>query len=750
MNERDVFIAALQIEPGTARRDYLDRACAGDEALRRGVEALLAAHERAGAFLQEPAFAKDAAQTGPFTDPSPETLGGPAEPARPTMGPFAPPQQPDELGRLGHYRVLRLLGQGGMGMVYLADDTRLTRQVALKVLRPELAASPDARQRFLREARAAATIEHDHIVAIYAVDEDRGVPYLAMPLLKGMSLEDYLKRGKPLTLGQALRIGRETARGLQAAHERGLMHRDVKPANLWLDATAGGRVKLLDFGLARSQQGDTQITGSDMILGTPAYMAPEQVAGKAEARSDLYSLGVVLYRLLSGQLPFPQADTLALMVAVATDPPPPLQAPGAPPALVKLVMRLLAKKPADRPASAKAVWEELRAIERDLAAPAADAGPSAERPRPDAPAQRRLVLAVALVLAWLVVGLTVVFWGRRQGAETPAPVVPVPPKLPPVEPVVDGGGGGKKEEVKPRPKSLPVRPFSLPGHGSQVDALAFTADGKTLVSTEYWGKVLYWDMERREKPAPKVVAVGGHPEALAIDRQGRWLAVARMSPNILLFPFGTSVAAGTLKGHTQRVTQLAFLKDGKTLLSTGHDGSIRRWDVEKQKEGKPLLPPGRRIDCLAVWEDGRGGLRLAYAGPNFVGVDGQELERLSSQPLGVALSPDGTRLACPARDEREGGVALWELPGKVRLGQIPGSPRPRGLAFTPDGKHVVVAGGQDTRIYETADGKQAARVEHPENAAALAVSPDGRWLAVGTLKGLIRVWHLPTLLAPPG
>jgi hypothetical protein len=147
------------------------------------------------------------------------------------------------------------------------------------------------------------------------------------------------------------------------------MHRDIKPANLWLDATAGGRIKLLDFGLARQQQADVQLTSSGMILGTPAYMAPEQVAGKPEARSDLYSLGVVLYRLLAGRLPFPQTDTLALMVAVATETPPPLGSVGknVPPALAALVMRLLAKKPEDRPASAKAVLEELKAIERDLA-----------------------------------------------------------------------------------------------------------------------------------------------------------------------------------------------------------------------------------------------------------------------------------------------------------------------------------------------------------------------------------------------
>ena len=284
---------------------------------------------------------------------------------------LGPAQAAGELGRLSGYRVLKVLGQGGMGVVFQAEDTRLGRGVALKMMLPELAASPEARERFLREARAQAQIEHDHIVAIYQVGEDNGVPFLAMPLLRGMALNAYLQSGKPLMIGHIVRIGRETARGLQAAHERGLIHRDIKPANLWLDSTAGGRVKILDFGLARAQKSDNQLTVSGAIVGTPAYMPPEQIAGKPEPRSDLYSLGVVLYRLLAGRQPFDQADTLALLMAIATEPPPPLRqvAPHVPASLAALVMRLLEKKPADRPASAREVFEALRAIERELASP---------------------------------------------------------------------------------------------------------------------------------------------------------------------------------------------------------------------------------------------------------------------------------------------------------------------------------------------------------------------------------------------
>jgi serine/threonine protein kinase/Leucine-rich repeat (LRR) protein len=311
-----------------------------------------------------------------------EHTKGDAEPMnanRESFGFLNPPQNPEELGRLGPYRVLKVLGHGGMGMVFLAEDPRLKRTVALKVMLPEVAKKETARERFLREARATAAIEHDHIITIYQVDEDRGVPYLAMPLLKGMSLENYLRKkckDEPalgpggLTLGQILKLAREIAKGLAAAYERGLIHRDIKPANIWLDATAGGRVKILDFGLARPTETDSTITQSGMIVGTPAYMAPEQAAGqKIDGRADLFSLGVVLYRLCAGRLPWKGETAMATLMAVATEEATPLSElnPRLPPKLADLVTRLLAKKPEDRPKSAKAVVEEVVILERSLA-----------------------------------------------------------------------------------------------------------------------------------------------------------------------------------------------------------------------------------------------------------------------------------------------------------------------------------------------------------------------------------------------
>ncbi len=328
---------------------------------------------------------------------------------------LAPPQQPEEIGRLGGYRVLQEVGRGGMGVVYQAEDARLKRAVALKAMLPALAARPNAAKRFLREAQATAAVEHDHIVRIYQVDEDRGVPFLAMELLKGEPLEERLKRDGKLPVAEALRVGREAAEGLAAAHDRGLIHRDVKPANVWLEGERG-RVKILDFGLARAAAPDSALTQEGAIIGTPAYMAPEQARGEVvDARCDLFSLGVLLYRACTGRAPFEGTDAMSVLLNVTThEPTPPIGIdPELPPALSELIMKLLEKDPARRPAGAREVVQTLQALERALAR-AKEAGERTEAmplpaPQPAAPrrGRRRLVLAVAAVV--LLGGL--IAWG---------------------------------------------------------------------------------------------------------------------------------------------------------------------------------------------------------------------------------------------------------------------------------------------------------------------------------------------------
>ena len=277
-----------------------------------------------------------------------------------------PPQAEGELGRLAHYRVRRLIGEGSIGLVFLAEDTHLARDVALKVIRPEKADSPEIRGRFVREAQATAAIKHDHIVTIYQVGRDNGILFLAMEYLQGVSLQGWLDRGRKPSTDLVLRIGREIASGLSAAHRNGLVHRDVKPANIWLESPSA-RVKILDFGMARSERDETQITHAGTVMGTPAYMAPEQARGEvAAAGSDLFSLGCILYRLCSGRSPFDGPTILAVLSSLASETPRSLREidPSVGPDLDELVMRLLAKDPSARPATAQAVVESIRAIER--------------------------------------------------------------------------------------------------------------------------------------------------------------------------------------------------------------------------------------------------------------------------------------------------------------------------------------------------------------------------------------------------
>jgi serine/threonine protein kinase len=302
------------------------------------------------------------------------------------------------LGRLGGYRLIEVLGMGGMGVVLRAEDPQLRRVVALKVMKPVLAAGAANRQRFLREAQATAGLEHDHVAAVYQVGEDRGLPFLAMQLLHGETLAQRLEREGRLPVAEVVRIGREVTEGLAAAHAKGLIHRDVKPGNIWLQA-GSGRVKVLDFGLARAADDATPLTQTGTVVGTPAYMAPEQARGEpVDARCDLFSLGCVLYQMATGELPFRGRNATALLHALAVDRPrPPRQLnPDVPQALSDLVLRLLVKDPAGRPASAQEVSAALAAI----AAPAP--------PRP--PRRRGRLLAAVAVLA-LALGLASYWYG---------------------------------------------------------------------------------------------------------------------------------------------------------------------------------------------------------------------------------------------------------------------------------------------------------------------------------------------------
>ncbi len=378
----------------------------------------------------------------PLSNPDETQDGRPQESLDDSLTEFlAPSQLPDELGRLGKYRILKILGHGGMGVVYKGEDVRLKRMVAIKAMLPALAASASAGKRFLREAETMAKIEHDHIVRIYQIDEERGIPFMAMEFLKGEPLDVRLNRDEPMPLGEMLRIGREIAEGLGAAHATGLIHRDIKPGNIWLESPRN-RVKILDFGLARAAQQDAGLTQQGAIVGTPSYMAPEQARGEdVDARCDLFSLGVVLYRLSTGNQPFHGRDTVSTLMSVAmTEPPPPIKLNAElPPEFSELVMKLLEKDAAQRIQTADEVVVALRKIEkahaRKTASPDETLGgfmpaktitksmsPQTGSPpqtiaysRPAKKSRLPMILAALLLLGGGVTAAIVFFWQTADG-----------------------------------------------------------------------------------------------------------------------------------------------------------------------------------------------------------------------------------------------------------------------------------------------------------------------------------------------
>jgi eukaryotic-like serine/threonine-protein kinase len=416
-----VFFAALEKAGPEERAAYLDEACAGNEALRRRVEALLAAHPQVGQFLERPVAEAEGVAA----------LGG-VENAAADLSFLTPSTRPDSLGRLGHYEVLQVLGKGGFGIVLRAFDDSLQRVVAVKVLAPQLAATSPARKRFVREARSSAQVRHENVVQVYAVEE-QPLPYLVMEFIPGETLQQRCDRIGPLEVPEVLRIGRQIAEGLAAAHATGLIHRDVKPANVLIEPGPHEHVKLTDFGLARAAD-DASLSQSGMVAGTPMYMAPEQAqGGKCDHRADLFSLGSVLYLMCTGRPPFRASTALAVLKRVAEDEPRPIREviPEVPEWLCGIVAKLHAKDPAARFQTAREVADLLadceaklkaqQEVQNTLPAPAVQpAGPTAPTGRKKWAAAAAVVLIPVLALAVTeFAGVTHLF---RWLDPTPGPV----------------------------------------------------------------------------------------------------------------------------------------------------------------------------------------------------------------------------------------------------------------------------------------------------------------------------------------
>ena len=417
-----LFLQAIELPSSDRRTGLLDEACAGDPALRAEVEQLLKAHDNAGSFLERPLL--DEQRTQDFaaaTDPdSPPTTSISAR-AELSLDFLEPCDVPGRLGKIGPYEVIDVIGAGGMGVVLRAHEPKLNRIVAVKVIAPQLVVNPTVRKRFLREAQAAAAVTHPNVVVIHAVEQTDKMSYLVMECINGPSLEEKIDRCGHLELKEILRIGAQVAAGLAAAHAQGLVHRDIKPSNILLE-NGIERVRITDFGLARAVD-DVGLTCSGEVAGTPQFMSPEQAQGKPlDHRSDLFSLGAVLYTMCTGRSPFRAETTVAVLRRVCDDVPRPIREvnPDIPEQLVTIIDRLLAKAPEERFQTAQEVADLLLSYLADLQDPASTplpealpGGPATDQKTPAAGAapidrrSRRTVLLAATVLLGLCIPLAV-------------------------------------------------------------------------------------------------------------------------------------------------------------------------------------------------------------------------------------------------------------------------------------------------------------------------------------------------------
>ncbi len=416
---KQVYDRALDL-CGDEREGFLAEACAGDADLRREIESLLAAHEDAGSFLQSPAVEVAAREIVADEVTSPVTAKLPAA--------------PQLIGReLANYKIISLLGRGGMGEVYLAEDKRLHRKVALKLLPARFTNDADRVRRFEREAWAVSSLNHPNIVTIFEIGQAGGLWFMATEFIEGQTLRQRLSAGEPMLLREVIRVSTQIADALAAAHETGVVHRDIKPENVML--RHDGYIKVLDFGLAKVTERLTtddhapaplsSLTTAGTVMGTVSYMSPEQARGQeVDGRTDIFSLGVVMYEMLAGRLPFEGATASDMIASILRSEPPPLakHSPQTPAELEAIVMKALAKDLEARWPKIEALADKLRDISQELEFKArlADSDKKQLSPVSAAPAKlhRRAIGLAALVVLALLAALFA--WQRKQPSEQPS------------------------------------------------------------------------------------------------------------------------------------------------------------------------------------------------------------------------------------------------------------------------------------------------------------------------------------------
>ncbi|HVG07955.1 MAG TPA: protein kinase [Thermoanaerobaculia bacterium] len=621
------------------------------------------------------------------------------------------------IGReVDHYRILGHLGGGGMGVVYKAEDSRLERTVALKFLPPALTRDPVAKSRFLQEARAASALDHPNVCTIYDVGEiedDR--LFLAMPAYDGETVKQKIERG-PLPVEETVDIAKQAAQGLAKAHRQGIVHRDIKPANLMV--TGDGIVKILDFGLAKLA-GTMGLTRSGFCPGTPGYMSPEQARGEVDHRTDLWSLGVVLYEMLTGQAPFQAESDLGIVHAVLHEEPAPLRRsrPDAPAGLERVIAGLLKKNLADRYPSAEHLLADLRA----LGGPPTTGRPSVELPR------RRL--SVPWVLAALsVLVVLFVLWRTRVGQP----------------PVLDS----------------PVARLTFQEGSERQPALS--PSGDFLVYTKRSGDDtdLFWELVQGDNPRNLTEDSPADESDPAISPDGRYIAFRSERAGGGIFVMGAtgeSVRRLTSFGHGP-----AWSPDGKEIVFATEGVSDPALRVNASKLWRVPVTGG--APRLLVGDDATqpswspGGLRIAYwslsAGSGrrsirTVRPDGSDpVELLTGSDLiwNPVWSPDGAALLFLSN--RGGSGNLW----RVRIDEASGRPLGQPEPLRAPSESIAGASlGGGRIVYATSESR--ANVERiafdPEKGEVVGqpvpvtrgswavrsaqISPDGQWIVLDTL-----------------
>jgi WD40 repeat protein/serine/threonine protein kinase len=722
--------------------------------------------------------------------PPPSTLtDSPAE-VDPPPEDITFPDPPTALGRLGRiesYHIMTERGRGAFGVVFQAYDEKLHCQVAVKVLKPELASSSRDRARFEGEARKAAAVRHDHVVTIHHVGHSPAfaLPYFVMEYIEGETLSERLRRQGALAPWEAAETARQVALGLVAVHARGLIHRDIKPANILLEKGTG-RAKISDFGLARTVEVADRLTQSGGIVGTPPYMSPEQILTRQQVdpRSDVYSLGVLLYEMLTGELPFRGVLHLVLHQVMHEEPRPPRRFNyKIPRDLETICLKAMAKEPARRYPSARLLAEELR---RFLSGEPILARPVRTWERTIKWAKRRPALAVLVIVCCVAVLSLIGFMGAWwRDAEARVVAVQELGAAKSLLRDLERDAGAKRLELRSlaqsieqereqvrlahlaRRKALYIRDLQLADlalEKEQIDLLITLLERHRPSRQEYgkddirgWEWHYLWRLCHQQR-----IRLRGHQGWVGFVQftsDGKRLITRDVEGNskVWAMPTGRQLTPPLcLQG---KVHALTFTRDGQILATADEAGRVRLWDwgtgqLQKiYKEGN-----NDRVYSLAFSPDSK---LLAIGGNQIVQVlevaTGQERSVLRGHGNGVYhlnFSPDGSKLITISHFDPI--AKLWDVATGTKQREFTGKAEAyvAGSAFGPDGTILATAEAHpfnrnlsgSVRLWDVATGKERSAFQEPDGGAySVAFSPDGKTLAsANSSTGTIKLWDVAT------